>query len=165
MPAVAKVSKAAQKRAAQDAKAKKEALEREQKAAAILAIIHDGFSLRTACEKVGVKAPTFVLWCSQNNDLAEQYAQARVACIDKIADDTIRIADEPVGTLINGGTDSGAVNKQRLQVDTRKWLLSKLAPKRFGDKLALVGGDDDDNPIRQSVDISPADAYKKMLNG
>ena len=33
--------------------------------------------------------------------------------------------------------DSGAVQKQRLQIDTRKWILSKLLPKKYGDLLGL----------------------------
>ena len=32
-----------------------------------------------------------------------------------------------------------------LQIDTRKWLLSKLAPKKYGDKIELSG--DKDNPL------------------
>jgi hypothetical protein len=55
------------------------------------------------------------------------------------------IADEPVGNTDSGATDSGAVAKQRLQVDTRKWMLSKLAPRKYGDRLELAG--DPKNPI------------------
>ena len=33
--------------------------------------------------------------------------------------------------------DSGAVQKQRLQIDIRKWILSKLLPKKYGDLLGL----------------------------
>lgn len=38
-------------------------------------------------------------------------------------------------------------NHKRIMVDTRKWLASKLKPKRYGDKLAL-GGDEDASPIQ-----------------
>jgi hypothetical protein len=62
-----------------------------------------------------------------------------------MASDTLAIADAPVGSTEHGTTDSGAVQKQRLQVDTRKWLLSKLAPKKYGDKLELSG--DPDRPL------------------
>jgi len=37
------------------------------------------------------------------------------------------------------------VQKHKLQVDTRKWLLSKLAPKKYGDKLEVSG--DAANPL------------------
>ena len=59
--------------------------------------------------------------------------------IERIAQETIDIADAPVATTDKGGIDSAAVQKQRLQVDTRRWLLSKLAPKRYGEKLELSG--------------------------
>ena len=52
-----------------------------------------------------------------------------------MAAETLAIADAPVGITERGTTDSGAVQKQRLQVDTRKWMLSKLAPKRYGDRV------------------------------
>jgi hypothetical protein len=42
------------------------------------------------------------------------------------------------------------VQKQRLQVDTRKWLLSKLAPKKFGDKIEVSG--DPANPLVQRIE-------------
>jgi len=35
-------------------------------------------------------------------------------------------------------------------VDTRKWLLSKLAPKKWGDKLELSG--DPENPLLQKIE-------------
>jgi hypothetical protein len=44
-----------------------------------------------------------------------------------------------------GKLDGVSVAHARLRVDTRKWLLSKLAPKKYGDKLELSG--DAENPI------------------
>jgi hypothetical protein len=55
-----------------------------------------------------------------------------------------------VGSTDSGATDSGAVQKQRLQVDTRKWLLSKLAPKKWGDKLELSS--DPENPLFEKLE-------------
>lgn len=40
-------------------------------------------------------------------------------------------------------------NHKRIMVDSRKWLASKLKPKRYGDKLA-VGGDESAGPIQVS---------------
>jgi hypothetical protein len=58
---------------------------------------------------------------------------------ERLAEEAIRIADEPC--LFNGVPDNALVQKQKLQVDTRKWFLSKLLPKQFGDKITqeLVG--------------------------
>lgn len=70
--------------------------------------------------------------------------------IDRIAQEAIEIADEPVPMTEKGGLDSAAVQKQRLQVDTRKWLLSKLAPKKYGEKLELSG--DPAAPLVQRIE-------------
>lgn len=123
-------------------------LTREEKAYTLLRLMHSGLSLRKAAHQVGIGASTFLDWVKQDTQLAEQYAHAREALIDKLADELLEIADAPVGTTDMGGTDSGAVAKQRLQVDTRKWILSKLAPKKYGDRLELAG--DAANPIAVS---------------
>lgn len=109
----------------------------------VLDCMHDGMSLRKSCIEAGVPVSSFMRWVAEDSALAEHYTCAREALIDKIADETIEISDAPVGITDNGATDSGAVAKQRLQVDTRKWLLSKLAPKKYGEKLesTLVGPD------------------------
>lgn len=95
----------------------------------------DGMSLRKACIAAGVPISTFLRWCDIDAKLAEQYTCAREELIQGLFEDLVEIADAPVGTTDNGSTDSGAVAKQRLQVDTRKWALSKLAPKKYGDKI------------------------------
>ncbi len=63
----------------------------------------------------------------------------------EIADDGRNdwVVDEEGGDKYNGDH----VQRSRLRVDTRKWLLSKALPKVFGDKLAL-GGDADMPPIQ-----------------
>ena len=112
----------------------------------VFAGMRSGMSAFKACQDAGVNQSTFNLWLNQDAELAEEYARAREDLIEYIASETIAIADQPVGSTDNGSTDSGAVQKQRLQVDTRKWLLSKLAPKKFGDKLTLTG--DEDSPLK-----------------
>ena len=97
--------------------------------------MHEGASLRTACRIAGVPASTFLTWVSKDSSLAEQYAHAREMLIEHMSEDLLEISDAPVPSTATGATDSGAVAKQRLQVDTRKWLLSKLAPKKYGDKV------------------------------
>lgn len=111
----------------------------------------DGLSLRKSCLAAGVALPTFLDWVAADEILADHYTRAREVMLEKIADETMEIADAPVGSTDSGATDSGAVAKQRLQVDTRKWLLSKLAPKKYGEKVetALVGSDGGPVKIQQ----------------
>lgn len=111
----------------------------------VLAGMRSGLSAFKACQIAGVPQSTFSRWVDDDATLAKEYAQAREALIEKMANELLEIADTPVGSTDSGATDSGAVQKQRLQVDTRKWLLSKLAPKKYGDKLEVSG--DAANPL------------------
>jgi hypothetical protein len=67
--------------------------------------------------------------------LAERYAQARGALLDAMVDQILTLADSPVPTLDNGATDPGMVRQRQLQIDARRWILSKLAPQKYGDRL------------------------------
>lgn len=86
---------------------------------------------------------TVVRWALADESFYNHYAAARDIGLDIMADDTLEISDENPGTIPGGGKDSAAVAHQRLRVDTRKWYLSKLAPKRYGERQAveLTGAD------------------------
>ena len=85
--------------------------------------------------------------------LAEQYARAREILLEYHAEEILEIADEAVGSTESGATDSGAVQKQKLQIDSRKWILSKLAPKKYGDKITQELTGPNGGPI-QHQDVS-----------
>lgn len=109
---------------------------------AVSQVILDGMALQglscaKACKLVDIPVTTFFSWLSDDKKLFDDYARARESMIDKIADEIMEIADVPVPTLPSGATDSGAVMKQKLQIDTRKWILSKLAPRKYGDKVEV----------------------------
>jgi len=113
-----------------------------------------GKSAFAACKAVGLPQSTFNLWVDQDKELAEKYARAREDLIEKLAEETLQIADEPVGSTESGSTDSGAVKKQKLQVDTRKWLLSKLAPRKYGEKIQLAGDKENPIEIKSTIDTT-----------
>jgi transposase len=119
--------------------------DKQQKITEILTQMREGKSLRQASQMAGVARQTFLDWVDKDQELAGQYAHARAAMIDKIADDIMTIADEELVATGEGRVDSAMVQKQRLRVDTRKWLLSKLSPKKYGDKLELSG--DEQAPV------------------
>jgi hypothetical protein len=103
-------------------------------------------SSSTACKELGVAHSTMNRWMEELG-LMEEYAHARDDMIERIASDMLKIADCPVAPTPQGTTDNGAVQKQRLQVDTRKWLLSKIASKKYGDKLDHTSSDGSMSPI------------------
>jgi hypothetical protein len=108
--------------------------------------MRQGLSAYKACVKVGVPQSTLNHWLNDDAELAADYARAREELHEFIAAEIIAIADAPVPSNEKGGLDPGAIQKQRLQVDARKWLLSKLAPKKYGDKIEVSG--DSDNPLK-----------------
>jgi hypothetical protein len=114
-------------------------VERQKLADLVLAGMAKGLSAYKASQAAGMPHSTFLLWVSEDEALADRYARAREDLIEHMAAETLAIADAPVGSTESGTTDSGAVQKQRLQVDTRKWLLSKLSPRKYGDQLTLSG--------------------------
>jgi hypothetical protein len=109
--------------------------------------IADGESLRKICmdENLPDKATVF-RWLAKHDAFCDQYARAREAQADTLADEILDISDDgrndtyesDSGTL----TNHDVIARSRLRVDARKWLASKMAPKKYGDKLAVGGADD-----------------------
>lgn len=99
-----------------------------------------GESLNHICSGSTMPAHTTVLrWLAAETAFRTQYAHARQLQADFYHDEVTDIADN--------ATDASLA---RLQIDARKWKASKLAPKKYGDKLE-VGGDPD-APILHRVE-------------
>lgn len=96
----------------------------------------NGESLRKiCCDRDMPDKGTVFRWLAANEVFRDQYAQAREEQADLYAEDLIDIADEAVA-------DAVEVARNRLRMDARKWYASKLAPKKYGDKLAIGGAAD-----------------------
>lgn len=91
---------------------------------------------------------TVFRWLVANEPFRDQYTLAREAQADTLFDEMLEIADDGSAdyklTNRDGGpdvvVDSEHIQRSRLRVDTRKWQASKLAPKKYGDKLDLNHG-------------------------
>lgn len=95
---------------------------------------------------------TIMLWLANDKDFSEQYARARETQADLLADEIIEIADDTVNDskfTENGEIENKEwINRSRLRVDARKWKASKLAPKKYGDKVDVTtGGEKIQTPI------------------
>ena len=103
----------------------------------------EGESLRRiTLDKHMPNASTVFKWLNENEAFAKQYAHAREAQADTLADEIIDIADD--GSNDYMGEDEtyngDAVQRSKLRVDARKWVAAKLKPKKYGDKLDLTSG-------------------------
>lgn len=109
-------------------------------AATICERLAEGDSLRAVCREDGMPSDATVrMWALDDvQGFYSQYTRARDIAYRRMADEVLEIADN----------EGGDYARDRLRFDARRWLLSKALPKIYGDKLAHVGGDEEDQPIR-----------------
>ena len=143
-------------------------------AAAICEHIAAGKSLRTIAALDGMPAQsTIMVWLDgKHPDFTEQYARAREAQADKLAEEILAIADDGRSDTYldaegNEKTDSEVIQRSKLRVEARKWLASKMAPKKYGDKMA-IGGADDLGPVqtvtKEMIDAERAVRLSRAIN-
>lgn len=122
---------------------------------AICERLANGESLRSICKSDDMPSlATVFRWLRVHPEFSDQYARAREEQAEALADEIVEIADEACTTVRadkhgtkpddeEGNTevvfDSAAVARNRLRVDARKWVASKLKPKKYGDKMELSG--------------------------
>jgi hypothetical protein len=85
------------------------------------------------------------------NGFLAQYTRAKEEQADLMCEEMLEIADD--GTNDTMITDFGLkenkewTNRSRLRVETRKWLASKLKPKKYGEKLDVTSGNEKLQPM------------------
>ena len=116
----------------------------QDKADTICGRIAMGESLRRICKDEGMpEAGTVFRWLREFPAFQDQYARAREEQAEGYADEIAEIADEvhledvkdEDGNVIEVKVDATAVARNRLRVDSRKWIASKLLPKKYGDRV------------------------------
>lgn len=105
--------------------------------------IADGKSAKAMCGVVGIDHTTLWDWLAADKEFSNRYARAREDQADVLADELIEIADDGSRdyAVVEGRevVDHDHIARSRLRVDARKWVASKLKPKKYGDKLDLTG--------------------------
>ena len=118
----------------------------------IIDLIAEGESVRAICRRDGMPAMSTVFrWLAEIEAFSEQYARACEVRAALIFDEVLDISDTPMmgekRKVISGGGDGDKIEvmegdmieHRRLQIDARKWVLARMAPKKYGDKLDLGG--------------------------
>lgn len=114
----------------------------------------EGETLREVCRDANMPGySTVKRWLLDNEEFRAQYARACEARADHWADEIVLIADDASGDYadaravrLNGvyppteqATDpkfnAEHVQRSKLRIDTRKWLMAKAAPKKYGEKI------------------------------
>jgi hypothetical protein len=115
----------------------------------ICGLLAEGQSLAEICRRGDMPSQrTVYRWLAADEGFRQRYAQARETQADRFADEILEIADDGTndwmerqqGDETTRVADHEHIQRSRLRVDARKWLMAKLAPKKYGDAVALTGG-------------------------
>ena len=110
------------------------------------------------------KVPTYsqvMRWIDEDEVLRDRYARAKEAQADFMADEMLDIADDGRNDWMKRQQANGesvdvlnneVIQRSKIRIDTRKWLASKLKPKKYSEKLQTEHSGPDGGPI----------AYKKI---
>lgn len=102
--------------------------------------IANGKSLREICkEKTMPALSSIFLWLSEYTEFSDQYARAKEEQSELFADEIVEIADNEPDP-----------QRARVKIDARKWVASKLKPKKYGDKIENVISNKDGETFKTS---------------
>lgn len=130
----------------------------EKDAAEIIERLSTGTPLAVICRDDHLPTDRTVRnWVSSHKEFASAIAGARESGFDMLAAECLEIAEDGSHDYAfkrrADGTeyedfDSEHYQRSKLRIETRLKLLAKWDPKRYGDKMALTGGNEDDAPLR-----------------
>jgi hypothetical protein len=131
-------------------------------------IRNKGLSLRKSLEearvffKLEIGLTTVNDWLNEA-ECSEQYAHAREARADKIFEEILEISDSDKDDILydadrNPVPNSIKIQRNRLQVDARKWMLGKMQPKKYSDKIENVNT----NINLDATELTPDEVRKKL---
>lgn len=118
----------------------------EEIAQAICMRIAEGESLRMVCRDEAMPDKSTVLrWIGRHESFRDQYAQAKELGVEAIAEELFEIADDGTndwmeltdseGNAYGYKANGEHIQRSKLRIDTRKWYLSKILPKKYGDRI------------------------------
>ena len=102
----------------------------------IFNMIESGKSLRFALSQIPLSSSTFFIWIEEDPEKSKHYAYVTDIRTElKFESIEQDYSEEPQRDAETGRIDSAWVQLQRLKIAAKKWELSKLNPKKYGDKI------------------------------
>jgi len=141
----------------------------EEVALTICARLADGESLRKICSDDDMpNRATVFRWLAAHESFSDQYARAREAQADTLADEIVDIADDGQGdTYIDADgkerTNQDVIARSRLRVDARKWVAAKLKPKKYGERVTQELTGEGGGPIQHAHTVGLSDETRGFL--
>ena len=110
----------------------------------VLDSIESGSSLRAAAESNHISKALILKRVRDDETFRDRYARAKEIQLESLADEITTIADS---------ADTEDHQVARLRIDSRKWLLSKLVPKKYGDRVEQFISGPDGGPIQAAITV------------
>jgi hypothetical protein len=130
-------------------------LRNPENAERICTLLSEGYTLRQVVKEIGVGSGGAIHdWSREDVVFGEQYARAMQLRAERMAEEILEISDDGSNDWMTREGDAGEVvtvadhehiQRSKLRVDSRKWLLSKMLPKKYGDRTTIAG--DPENPL------------------
>ncbi|EEX3831623.1 DNA-binding protein [Escherichia coli] len=116
----------------------------EEKALEICELVADGQSINKISKMPGMpNRSTILKWFRDVPEFSTMYARAKEIGFEVLADEIIDLADAEVNT------DKDQLRRHQLMIDTRKWLLAKLQPRKYGERVTQeIVGNKDEAPVQ-----------------
>lgn len=121
--------------------------------------LEKGYSLRSILRRENMPSSrTFFKWVDESDEKVKQYERSVELRSEFLFDEIIEIADkqgEDVGEDADGNKviNHNIVQRNRLQIDARKWALSKMLPKKYGDKLDITSKDKEIQNVPTTIQV------------
>lgn len=147
---------------------------RESLAKAICIRLMQGESLNYICQqKLYPNKSTVFRWLASNDKFCDKYQRAREIQQEHHLDELIEIADdgsndwmekfgkdgESIGWQLNGEH----VQRSKLRIDSRKWIMERMAARKYGDK-KQVDHKSSDGTMTPKEGITPKDVNDILDN-
>ena len=118
-------------------------------------IAEKGLPVYKALKECGTSFNPFSEWLTEKKENNERYARACEIRAEYLESQMIDIADDSSNDIKvdNNGQEiinSENIQRSKLRVETRKWLMGKLKPKKYGDKIDITT---DEKPIQPVLNI------------
>ena len=113
--------------------------------------IADGRSVNSICNDADMPSKAIIYrWLDKYPEFVDKYQRAMKQREEFHFDEMLDIADDVL-------PETAEVARAKLRIDTRKWVLSRMNPKKYGDKADGSEADDDTaQPIEVIVNVRDA---------
>jgi hypothetical protein len=108
-----------------------------------------GESVRSICKDANMPdVSSFYDWLMADRELQSRYLRAKEMLMERLSEEILELSDDISGD-IDPASAAIRIHRAKLQIDTRKWLMVHLTPKRYGDKLSI----DSSTPELRKIEV------------